>query len=276
MECFFKDGVVTFNLELEFCFFKYFLLSYSWPRSESPKEFTDSTTDGQNKIIADTGSDVLFKFQKNWSQIHSRSENNLIKVNQANELYTSILLKTEKYQNTLKSFDDLLTNSNVFDDIYKLIDSIEDDLKITSKLFLKLEEILNLKEEESFKREMRKKFDVNYYLTIYEEQQNRSLEQFKKFLHQEMLKKQHEKEKLENIKLRERQEIYQREFEQQLKLYKQNGIIAIKQSNSTLPIDSSSSSTVAAAASAAIALEDISIEPDEDDKVNFENFLKDD
>ena len=238
-----------------------FVTSVGWSRSESPKEFVDIATDGQSKVVADAGSDVLYKFQKSWSHLHSNSSENVTKLNEANDLYSSIVSNTVKCQNVFNSFEELLGTGNIFNEIYKLIDCIEGDLKMSSELFLQLEEILNFKEEECFRNEMRKKFDVKYYLNIYEQQQGRSFEQMKKLLHQEMLRRQHERETLETLKLRERQETFQREFEQQLQLYKQNGQI-VKRSNS--PGESSS-----------IALEDISIEPDEDDKVNLEKFLKD-
>lgn len=215
--------------------------------------------DGHSKVIADAGADVLHKFEKNWSQLHAMSEENSMKLDQVTSLYSSILSQTVKYHSALQSFESMMSDKGVFNEITSVIDCIEDDLKTASSLLRQLEKLLELKEEEAFQGEMRKKFDVTYYLKIYEEQQIRSISEVEKMLRTEAERKEFERNRLENLNAMRRQEMYQREFEEQLKLYRENGVI--NHPDSALEASS-------------IALEDISIEPDENDKSELEKFLK--
>ena len=216
-------------------------------------------TDGHSKVVADAGADVLHKFEKNWSQLHAMSEENSAKIDQVSALYSSILSQTVKYHSALQSFESMMGDKGVFNEITSVIACIEDDLKNASSLLEQLETMLALKEEEAFQGEMKKKFDVTYYLKIYEEQQIRSIKEMEKMLRTEAEKKEHERNRLEHLNAMRRQEMYQREFEEQLKLYRENG-----QTNQP----------DAGMEASSIALEDISIEPDEKDKSELEEFLK--
>lgn len=145
-------------------------------------------------------------------------------------------------------------------DMENSIKTIGDDLTQAMSCMQELEQAIQLKEESLFQTEMRKRFDSQYVLKIHEEKLNREFEKIAVSLESEHLRRMRELRISEENAIREKQESFRRAFEQELMEYKKGGKIRRPEH---------------ANSSAGPSLEEILVEPDEDDRLCLEEFLDD-
>lgn len=140
------------------------------------------------------------------------------------------------------------------------IKEIGDDLSQAMACMEELERAIQSKEESLFQIEMRKRFDSQYVLKIHEEKLNREFEKIAVSLEAEHMRRIREFRISEENAIRVKQESFRRAFEQELMDYKRGARIHRPE-----PAD----------ASAGPSLEEILVEPDEDDRLCLEQFLDD-
>ncbi|XP_050546625.1 dysbindin protein homolog [Daktulosphaira vitifoliae] len=178
----------------------------------------------------DAGADLLHKYQTEWNQLHLLAEDNSHKAEEVSELIGVLHHQMNKQwkqmdimTSCLKSVPTLVNNiENAIKDmdcIQKLIINVEHQL-------LKLEDIV---EEQELQEQM---LNERFQLAVYRGKKLKELEETSNILEAEHIEKVEELEKKINIKLKERQEIFNQVFQQDMRQYIISGIIPVMKNNS--------------------------------------------
>ena len=208
-------------------------------------------------VNLNAGFKLLSWHQAHWAKCHQTTQENA-------ELAEKVAHQLEKYetgtirqQNAVKNFISLC---ETLPQLEESISTISEDLNSLKRNILCLEEALDeLKIRKELENLIQFKVDQKYRLARYKDYKISELESLKSRLAADHAKKIANYEKLELLKLKERQLAYQAAFEEDLNFYKAHGKL-INKTDSDEKIKS---------------LEEIEVEPDEEDKKALDQFLED-
>lgn len=157
--------------------------------------------------------------------------------------------------------NELLSQLSSLPQIIATIESIEKDLNISKKLFAQMEQIVTdmelIKEDNEFDK---LRLDQHFKIQIYKENKNSELEALRTRLAVEHTNRVQEYERQQQIVLKERQEAFQRAFEEELKQYKTHGRLERKEEKES--------------ARRTTSIEEIVIEAEQSETAALEEFLK--
>lgn len=208
----------------------------------------------------DAGAEVLHNYQIQWAQMHRLTQDNAAKATVISQTIDSIKNILSVRDATVNEFELLASNLKFMDEGIK---SLEEDVDSALGLMTSLEELLLEKQRFMADQQMKRQFDSQYLLKIYEEKRNRESERTIGLLKNQHLSRVQEMRRKEEMKLKERQEAFKAAFEQEVNKYKLDGVIE-------KPLG-------AAAEHASVSsLEDVIVEPDLADEETLQKFLTED
>lgn len=208
------------------------------------------------EILCDAGSDLLHHYQMQWSDLHRATEEAAASADAVDRLCSSVSKSVLKRQAAVTELEGLVKS---LPEVERSMERIAEDLSKTIVCLEELEQAIQLREESIFQTETRKRFDSQYVLKIHEEKLNREFEKIAISLESDHLKRVRELKKCEENAIREKQESFRRAFEKELMEYKMDGKIRKPENAKT---------------SADVSLEEILVEPDEEDRLCLEQFLE--
>jgi len=200
------------------------------------------------------GADVLQRYQKQWEEIHDRTIECSLLSNTVDELTSPIFQRINQREEALKRLNALLTS---IPSLEQDIDKVEDDLKNTFQSLSRLEEVIDRRTEVKFDEDIRRKFDVQYAVSIHSKRLNREFDKNSRLLEVEHSKRLIELKKREEMKILEKQKKLQEAFDREVKQYKTSGKIA-KSPQMAAP---------------SLPLEQVEVPQDEADREQLEKFL---
>lgn len=232
------------------------LIRESNPQCSGASSQSDREPDGIGvDHVEDAGSDLLHHYQLIWSDLHRSSEEAAKSAEDVDRLCYLIFQSVLKRQKIVRQLDSLI---NSLPELEQSATLIADDLSQTLDLLNEVEQAISAKEEAIFVMETRKRFDSQYVLKIHEEKLNREFDKIAISLETDHLKRMNELAKSEEKAVKEKQESFKRAFEKEMMEYKVSGRIRRPENNASNSIRS---------------LDQIHVEPDEDDKQDLEHFL---
>ena len=178
---------------------------------------------------------------------------------------TAVSQTIDKISNSLSQKDAIV---NEFELLISSIDFLGDGIKILEKdlecalvLIRNLEELLLKRKRVIANEKLKRQFDSQYLLKIYQEKRNREFERSCGDLKSQHLTKIQDMRRKEEQRLQERQQAFKAAFEDQLNKYKLEGKIEKP------TIDATASSST---------LDDVVVELDQSDEESLHRFLADD
>ncbi|XP_050421135.1 dysbindin protein homolog [Adelges cooleyi] len=188
-----------------------------------------SSQNDQYPVNFDAGADLLHKYQTEWNQLHLLAEDNAHKAEEVNEMINVLHHQINKQwkqmdvlttcMNSIPSLVNNIENAiKDMDCIKTLIDNVEHQL-------LKLEDVV---EEQELQEQM---LNERFRLAVYRGKKLKELELTSYELESEHKLKVDDLEQKINIKLKERQEIFNQVFQQDMRQYIISGIIPVMKSN---------------------------------------------
>lgn len=218
-------------------------------RGLSVNEVIVSQSPSEHPVNYDAGADLLHKYQTEWNQLHLLAEDNAHKAEEVNEM---ISLLHHQMSEQWKKMD---TITSCMDSMPQLVKSIENAMKDMENIkllindvehqLLKLDDVV---EEQELQEQM---LNERFQLAVYRSKKLKELEKISGELEADHKDKVADLEQKINIKLKERQEIFNQVFQQDMRQYIISGMIPVMKSSSNGGRDE-------------ISLEDIEIEDDTD------------
>jgi len=182
----------------------------------------------QHPVNYDAGADLLHKYQTEWNQLHLLAEDNAHKAEEVNEM---INLLHHQMSKQWKKMDTITSCMDSMPQLVKSIESTMDDIENIKTLIvdveyqlLKLEDVV---EEQELQEQM---LNERFQLAVYRSKKLKELEIISGELEEEHKVKVNDLEQKINIKLKERQEIFNQVFEQDMRQYIISGIIPVMKS----------------------------------------------
>lgn len=189
---------------------------------------TPSLSD-QHPVNYDAGADLLHKYQTEWNQLHLLAEDNAHKAEEVNEM---ISLLHHQMSEQWKKMDTITSCMNSMPQLVKSIENTMNDMENIKTLIhdvehqlLKLEDVV---EEQELQEQM---LNERFQLAVYRSKKLKELELISGELEAEHKEKLEDLEQKINIKLQERQEIFNQVFQQDMRQYIISGIIPVMKSN---------------------------------------------
>ena len=217
---------------------------------------SSKSADAEEEMLCDAGSDLLTHYQVQWSELHHATVEAASVAEEVDRLCFTVNKSILKRQSVVYELESVL---KTLPEVESSMERITEDLTETIICLEKLEQAIHMREESIFQTEMRKRFDSQYVLKIHEEKLNREFEKIAVSLESDHVKRIRDLRRSEENAIREKQELYRRAFEKDLMEYKDGKV--------RRPDDSAIKSDV--------TLEQIHVEPDEDDRLCLEQFLSD-
>lgn len=211
--------------------------------------------DDEEEEVFDAGCELLLHYQSQWSELRSTTQE---AAQVAETVDNFVCIASKRIANRQRLVHEVERLIQSLPDMEKTMRIIDEDLTKTMAYMEELERVIHSKEESIFQTEMRKRFDSQYVLKIHEEKLNREFEKMALSMESEHMRRIRELRISEENAIRAKQESFRRAFEQELMEYKTVGKIR---------------RTDHAKASAAVPLEEIVVEADEDDRLCLEQFL---
>ncbi|XP_045483388.1 dysbindin protein homolog [Harmonia axyridis] len=188
----------------------------------SKNVFSQSDKNEKNTINYEAGSEILDYFRNEWSSLHNASEDNAKKAAEVAEIIDTIQTRIKKTENDLETITDILTGSNLTNNINEAHVKINDLLNLCDTVEKGLIEFERTVDEIEF-QDMKKRHA--YHLTKYEERKEESLKLLQLKLEEER-NEELAKIELERVeKMKERQKVFQEAFQNDLELFKTLGQI---------------------------------------------------
>lgn len=218
-------------------------------RGLSGNEVIAAQSPSEHPVNYDAGADLLHKYQTEWNQLHLLAEDNAHKAEEVNEM---ISLLHHQMSEQWKKMD---TITSCMDSMPQLVKSIENAMKDMENIkllindvehqLLKLDDVV---EEQELQEQM---LNERFQLAVYRSKKLKELEKISGELEADHKEKVMDLEQKINIKLKERQEIFNQVFQQDMRQYIISGMIPVMKSSSNGGRDE-------------VSLEDIEIEDDTD------------
>ncbi|XP_060852519.1 dysbindin protein homolog [Rhopalosiphum padi] len=216
-------------------------------RGLSVNEVVVAQSPSEHPVNYDAGADLLHKYQTEWNQLHLLAEDNAHKAEEVNEM---ISLLHHQMSEQWKKMD---TITSCMDSMPQLVKSIENAMKDMENIkllindvehqLLKLDDVV---EEQELQEQM---LNERFQLAVYRSKKLKELEKISGELEADHKEKVADLEQKINIKLKERQEIFNQVFQQDMRQYIISGMIPVMKSNGGRD---------------EVSLEDIEIEDDTD------------
>ncbi|XP_026806226.1 dysbindin protein homolog [Rhopalosiphum maidis] len=216
-------------------------------RGLSVNEVVVAQSPSEHPVNYDAGADLLHKYQTEWNQLHLLAEDNAHKAEEVNEM---ISLLHHQMSEQWKKMD---TITSCMDSMPQLVKSIENAMKDMENIkllindvehqLLKLDDVV---EEQELQEQM---LNERFQLAVYRSKKLKELETISGELEADHKEKVADLEQKINIKLKERQEIFNQVFQQDMRQYIISGMIPVMKSNGGRD---------------EVSLEDIEIEDDTD------------
>jgi len=210
------------------------------------------------KVDLNAGAELLHRYQTQWQQMHEMSESNAKSAEEVSKVIAVVDSNAKKQESLIK---DLLTQLSSLPQMVESIESLEKDLIKCKNNFLKAEQLLTTLEDNKEVEDLEKlKIDQHFKIEIYKDSKTSQLEALRVKLAVEHTDKVHDFERQQQNILKERQEAFQKVFEEELNHYKTHGKVETKvQNNSKQRIPS---------------IEEIEIETQKSDEEALEEFLQ--
>ncbi|KAL5242947.1 hypothetical protein ACI65C_010357 [Semiaphis heraclei] len=216
-------------------------------RGLSVNEVNVAQSPSEHPVNYDAGADLLHKYQTEWNQLHLLAEDNAHKAEEVNEM---ISLLHHQMSEQWKKMD---TITSCMDSMPQLVKSIENAMKDMENIkllindvehqLLKLDDVV---EEQELQEQM---LNERFQLAVYRSKKLKELEKISGELEADHKEKVADLEQKINIKLKERQEIFNQVFQQDMRQYIISGMVPVMKSNGGRD---------------EVSLEDIEIEDDTD------------
>ncbi|XP_054165453.1 dysbindin-like [Oppia nitens] len=210
------------------------------------------------KVNLNAGADLLHRYQTQWQEVHEINERN---AKLADEVYKAIDLvdsQTKREKNVINEFISQLTS---LPQLIESMEAIEKDLIKTKNDFIKVEQLLTKLQDMKEIEEIDKiKIDHKFKLEAYKDQNIANLDAIRVKFAVQYTQRVHEFERQQQSVLKERQQAFQKAFEEELHLYKTQGKIEPKVTNNS-DINN-------------VCIEDIDIETEKSDNDALEEFLQ--
>ncbi|NP_001280263.1 dysbindin protein homolog [Acyrthosiphon pisum] len=226
-------------------------------RGLSGNEVIVAQSPSEHPVNYDAGADLLHKYQTEWNQLHLLAEDNAHKAEEVSEM---ISLLHHQMSEQWKKMD---TITSCMDSMPQLVKSIENAMKDMENIkllindvehqLLKLDDVV---EEQELQEQM---LNERFQLAVYRSKKLKELEKISGELEADHKEKVTDLEQKINIKLKERQEIFNQVFQQDMRQYIISGMIPVMKSSSNGGRDE-------------VSLEDIEIEDDTDALDELLNF----
>ncbi|KAL4131107.1 hypothetical protein QTP88_008456 [Uroleucon formosanum] len=218
-------------------------------RGLSVNEVIAAQSPSEHPVNYDAGADLLHKYQTEWNQLHLLAEDNAHKAEEVNEM---ISLLHHQMSEQWKKMDTITSCMDLMPQLVKSIENAMKDMENIKLLIndvehqlLKLDDVV---EEQELQEQM---LNERFQLAVYRSKKLKELEKISGELEADHKEKVADLEQKINIKLKERQEIFNQVFQQDMRQYIISGMIPVMKSSSNGGRNE-------------VSLEDIEIEDDTD------------
>lgn len=213
------------------------------------------------ETISDVNLNAGFKLltwnQNVWSKCHKLNEENAKLAEKVASQIEDLELRSSRNKNSAKEFESIC---DILPQLEESISTVEGDLISLRQNVLNVEKVLDeLKMKKELENFIQFKVDQKVRLSRYKDSKLAEFESLKCRLAADHAKKIANYEKLELLKLKEKQLVYQAAFEEDLNFYKTHGMVTSKKDKQPK----------------VKSLEEVEVEPDEEDKRALDQFLDD-
>lgn len=254
-----KDYALFLSLTFCFCFIasnRLSNLSISSAEKKADKDRLLNISRKLRKSNSEAGFNLLAWNQKIWQDCHAESEHNANLADKIGNYLNYVEAFSHRYANSVQEF---VAQMDGLKSIEDQIDWVMNDIFTCQRFVTQLESLLTkLNEEKERKMFAQLESDLNVQLNNYKEFKNGELEAVKVRLSNQHFKMMKEVEKKEEMRLKMRQEVFQAAFEKELNDYKMFGKVESKNDGQEVMVKT---------------LEEIEIEPNEEDQTALSQFL---
>jgi len=217
-------------------------------------QFGAESDEIQKEAILSAGAEVLAHFQDGWRRIHEGAEQVARQADRADREVSRVHAEYEKQWRHVAML------SNLMGQIPKINQDIEGVMKTLGELenlFMEVElSLLALEDTMDARDAQEKQLEQRFQLAIYQERRRQELEELESRLEMQYQKRLKEKEEAENAAKKERQEVFQARFEEDMSRFNATGLLDVPLNR---PTD--------------VSLESIDLDADD---LNLEVFLRED
>ncbi|XP_065211389.1 uncharacterized protein LOC135839327 [Planococcus citri] len=169
------------------------------------------------------GADIVLKNEEIWKEIRSQSEKNIQKAELTDKQVTELNTKIKHQLQCIQEINHFFATLPEFT---KKIENISNDLDTLQKHILEVEDFLVVFEDIVEDEEMKQnEIDERFKFASYIERKSTETDLLKKELSDQFTEKLQAKEKKLQSTMKERQELFNMAFQQDMQLYKESGIV---------------------------------------------------